>query len=68
MFDRIIQFSLSHRLLVIFACIVLSGAGIYVMGTLPVDVFPEFAPPQVLHQDQYGMFLRERCGIAGLSL
>ena len=40
MFDRIIQFSLSHRLLVIFACIVLSGAGIYVMGTLPCGCFP----------------------------
>ena len=52
MFDRIIQFSLSHRLLVIFAYIVLSGAGIYVMGTLPVDVFPEFAPPQVVIQTQ----------------
>ena len=52
MFDRIIQFSLSHRLLVIFAYIVLSGAGMYVMGTLPVDVFPEFAPPQVVIQTQ----------------
>lgn len=52
MFDRIIQFSLSHRLLIIFAYVILFGAGIYVMGTLPVDVFPEFAPPQVVIQTQ----------------
>ena len=52
MFDRIIQFSLSHRLLIIFVYVVLTGAGIYVMTTLPVDVFPEFAPPQVVIQTQ----------------
>ncbi len=52
MFDRIIQFSLTHRLLIIFAYVVLTGMGIYVMGTLPVDVFPEFAPPQVVIQTQ----------------
>lgn len=52
MFDRIIQFSLSHRLLVLFAYFVLTMGGIYVTGTLPVDVFPEFAPPQVVIQTQ----------------
>jgi Cu/Ag efflux pump CusA len=52
MFDRIIQFSLSNRLLVVFTYVVLTGVGIYVMGTLPVDVFPEFAPPQVVIQTQ----------------
>jgi CzcA family heavy metal efflux pump len=52
MFDRIIQWSLSHRLLVVFGYLVLLFGGLYVMGTLPVDVFPEFAPPQVVVQTQ----------------
>ena len=52
MFDRIIRFSLNNRLLIIFAYVVLSAWGIYVMGTLPADVFPEFAPPQVVIQTQ----------------
>ena len=36
MFDRIIQWSLSHRLLVVFGYLVLLFGGLYVMGTLPV--------------------------------
>ncbi|MEO8505074.1 MAG: efflux RND transporter permease subunit [Acidobacteriota bacterium] len=52
MFDRIIQWSLSHRLLVIFGYVVLLAAGLVVLQTLPADVFPEFAPPQVVIQTQ----------------
>ena len=52
MFDRIIQWSLTHRLLVIFVYIVLFFAGLAVLRTLPADVFPEFAPPQVVLQTQ----------------
>ena len=52
MFDRIIQFSLTHRLLVLFAYFILTLRRLYVTGTLPVDVFPEFAPPQVVIQTQ----------------
>jgi CzcA family heavy metal efflux pump len=52
MFDRVIQFSLRNRLLILFAYFVLTLGGLYVTGTLPVDVFPEFAPPQVVIQTQ----------------
>lgn len=47
MFDRIIKFSLSHRLLVITgACLVL-GYGGWVLTHLPVDVFPDLNRPTV---------------------
>ncbi len=52
MFDRIIQWSLTHRLLVIFVYAVLFFGGFVALRTLPVDVFPEFAPPQVVLQTQ----------------
>ena len=52
MFDRIIRFSLTHRLLVIFVYAVLLAAGLVALKTLSVDVFPEFAPPQVVIQTQ----------------
>src|SRR5262249_38977107 len=52
MFDRVIQFSLRNRLLILFAYFVVTLGGLYVTGTLPVDVFPEFAPPQVVIQTQ----------------
>ena len=39
--------SLRFRFLVVFLCITLVWFGVSRINTMPVDVFPEFAPPQV---------------------
>jgi CzcA family heavy metal efflux pump len=52
MFDRIIHWSLRNRLLVVVGTVVFLCAGIYVLRGMPVDVFPEFAPPQVVVQTE----------------
>lgn len=39
--------SLKYRYLVVYSAIVLMVVGIVRIGNLPVDVFPEFAPPRV---------------------
>ena len=41
MLDRIIKFSLSHRLLVISVAAFLLAYGGWIAAHLPVDVFPE---------------------------
>lgn len=47
MFDRIIRFSLSHRVLVIAAAALVLAYGGWVIVHLPVDVFPDLNRPTV---------------------
>ena len=52
MFNRLIAWSLNNRLLVLAATIVLFVAGGYTLTRMPTDVFPEFAPPEVVIQTE----------------
>src|SRR6476661_7322482 len=52
MFNRIIAWALRNRLIVLALTIVLFVAGGYALQRMPVDVFPEFAPPEVVIQTE----------------
>ena len=52
MFNRLIAWSLNNRLLVLAITVVLFLAGGYALKQMSVDVFPEFAPPQVVVQTE----------------
>src|SRR5712691_5832835 len=52
MFNRLIAWSLQNRLLVVAITAVIFIAGGYVFKRMAVDVFPEFAPPQVVIQTE----------------
>jgi CzcA family heavy metal efflux pump len=52
MFDKLIHWSLRNRLLVVVGLVVFLVASTYVTMHMPVDVFPEFAPPQVVVQTE----------------
>lgn len=52
MFNRLIAWSLHNRLIVLAVTLVLFTAGGYVLQRMSVDVFPEFAPPQVVIQTE----------------
>ncbi len=45
--DRVIQWSLDNRLVVIVASVVLSVYGVFVAWRMPVDVFPDLTAPTV---------------------
>ncbi len=47
MLRAIVRYSLLYSWLVIFAAVVLAGAGALALRTANYDVFPEFAPPSV---------------------
>lgn len=47
MLARLVQFSLSQRLLVLLAAAVLAGAGLYAYRGLPIDAFPDVSSSQV---------------------
>lgn len=47
MFNRIVEFSLTQRLLVLMATLLLIGAGIAAFQALPIDAFPDVSTPQV---------------------
>src|SRR5687768_15316070 len=47
MLDRIIHWSIAHRLLVLIASAALLVAGIYTASRMPVDVFPDLTAPTV---------------------
>lgn len=52
MFNYLIAWSLNNRLLVFAITLGLCLFGGYTLRTMPIDVFPEFAPPQVIVQTQ----------------
>lgn len=52
MFDWAIQWSLRNRLTVVLLYLILTGASIVAVLNMAVDVFPEFAPPQVQIQTE----------------
>ncbi|KAF0224649.1 MAG: putative silver efflux [Rhodospirillaceae bacterium] len=47
MFDKIIEFSLNHRLFVLAFALVLTVYGTFTLAKLPVDVFPDLNRPTV---------------------
>lgn len=47
MLNRLVQFALSQRLLVLLLALLLLGAGAYSMRRLPIDAFPDISPTQV---------------------
>ena len=52
MFNRLIAWSLHNRLIVLAVTIILFVAAGYALQRMSVDVFPEFAPPQVVVQTE----------------
>jgi cobalt-zinc-cadmium resistance protein CzcA len=47
MLDRLVEFSLAHRLLVVLAMLLLIGGGVYAFRELPIDAFPDVSAVQV---------------------
>ncbi|MCX8086552.1 MAG: CusA/CzcA family heavy metal efflux RND transporter [Rhodocyclaceae bacterium] len=47
MFQKLVEFALTQRLLVIIATLLLIGAGVYAFRTLPIDAFPDVSSTQV---------------------
>ena len=54
MLNRIIQFSLNNRLLILVASALLMVAGVYVMNRTEVDVFPDLNAPTVVVMTEAG--------------
>lgn len=52
MFDWAIQWSLRNRITVLVLYVILAGAAIVAAANMAVDVFPEYAPPQVQIQTE----------------
>ncbi|EIJ76203.1 Cobalt-zinc-cadmium resistance protein CzcA [Leptospirillum ferriphilum] len=52
MFNRLIAWSLNNRPIVLAVTLVLFVSGWFALKKMPVDVFPEFAPPQVVVQTE----------------
>src|SRR5258708_7225996 len=52
MLQRLVQFSIRFRGVVIALACVLVGYGIYVVKRAKYDIYPEFAPPQVVIQTE----------------
>ncbi|MBI1213479.1 MAG: CusA/CzcA family heavy metal efflux RND transporter [Alphaproteobacteria bacterium] len=52
MFNALIAWSLRNRILVLAVALALTIAGAFILREMPVDVFPEFAPPQVVIQTE----------------
>jgi Cu/Ag efflux pump CusA len=52
MFNFFIAWSLHNRLLVMAIAVVVGMSGLFTLKLMPVDVFPEFAPPQVVIQTE----------------
>lgn len=52
MFNTIIRLSLNNKLLIVVATAIFLGASAYLMRQMAVDVFPEFAPPEVVVQTE----------------
>jgi cobalt-zinc-cadmium resistance protein CzcA len=54
MIDKVLQFALKQRLLVLIATAILIGAGLWAMKKLPVDAFPDVTNVQVQILTQAG--------------
>ena len=52
MFNKLIHWSLHNRLVVVVGLVIFLVASSYVTMRMPVDVFPEFAPPEVVVQTE----------------
>lgn len=52
MLQTLVEWSIRHRWVVLVLSILLFGTGIYATKTATLDVFPEFAPPQVIIQTE----------------
>ena len=52
MFNRLIAWSLNNRLLVLAITAIGFVAGGFMLQDMPKDVFPEFAPPEVVIQTE----------------
>jgi CzcA family heavy metal efflux pump len=52
MLQAIVQWSIRNRAVVVVLAVLLLGAGYYAAGHSKLDVFPEFAPPQVVIQTE----------------
>ncbi len=60
MLNKIIRFSLDHKLFVIMAALLLMGAGLWSAHRTDVDVFPDLTAPQVVVMtDAHGMASEE---------
>ena len=60
MLDKILQFSLDNRLLVIFLAVVVMVTGLHIASRMDVDVFPDItAPTVVVMTDAHGMAAEE---------
>ncbi len=56
MIQRIVQFSLNQRILVILIIIFLGGFGVYSFQQLPIDAFPDISPVMVpIFAEAHGM-------------
>ena len=47
MLNTIVKWSIAQRWLIVIASLLISIWGWRVLGQMPLDVFPSFAPPQV---------------------
>ena len=47
MLDRLVSFSLTQRIFILGAALLLAVSGLYASARLPIDAFPEIAPTQV---------------------
>ena len=54
MIDKILQFALQQRLLVLLGAVILLGGGVWAMKKLPVDAFPDVTNVQVQILTQAG--------------
>lgn len=52
MFNRLIEWSINKRFIVIVMAVIWTCVGLYLANSSNVDVFPEFAPPQVVVQTE----------------
>ena len=59
MINKLISWSLENRFIVIVLGIILFIFGSFLTVNTPVDIFPEFAPPQVVIQTQAPGFASE---------
>ena len=53
MLERIIEYSVKNRFLVILAVVFLMGWGIYSLYTIPVDAIPDLSDVQVIIYTKY---------------